>query len=174
MIEIWKPVDGAPGYEVSNLGRARTLDREVTYKDGRVATFRGRNLSVFRGIRGYPSIYLPGGARTHLHRLVASAFVERPAGRDFINHINGDKTDNRAENLEWVTMADNNRHARETGLQNQHGEDCNLTKYGSQLVSAVRRVHQKYGSTYRDLAMLFDMSEMQAADIVKGRTRAKA
>lgn len=174
MDEVWKPVEGAEGYEVSNLGRARTLDRKIVYKDGRIATFKGKDLSVFRGAYGYPAIYLPGGKRKHVHRLVADAFLPRKEGCDVINHINGDKFDNRVENLEWSTASENNRHARATGLQNQHGENCNLTRYSEQIVQAVRRVHAKYGSSYRDLAVLFDMSEMQAADIVKGRTRAKA
>lgn len=52
-----------------------------------------------------------------LHRLIAGAFVERSGGADEVNHINGDKSDNRAENLEWVTHADNLKHAYVTGLR---------------------------------------------------------
>ena len=51
-----------------------------------------------------------------LHRIIAEAFCEKPDGADEVNHINGDKTDNRARNLEWVTRAENLRHAYETGL----------------------------------------------------------
>ncbi len=99
--------------------------------------------------------------------------MPKPEGCNFINHKNGDKRDNRAENLEWVTMARNNRHARETGLNRQHGENCNLTNYGAQLVAALKRVHERFQCSNRELALLFDMSEMQVGDILKGRTRAQ-
>ena len=51
-----------------------------------------------------------------LHRIIAEAFCEKAEGQSEVNHINGRKTDNRAENLEWVTRAENLRHAYETGL----------------------------------------------------------
>ena len=57
--------------------------------------------------------------RAYVHRLIATVFVGRPSGhpeRDCVNHINGIKTDNRPENLEWVTKGENNRHAFKTGL----------------------------------------------------------
>ena len=58
-----------------------------------------------------------GNHRTlSLHRVIAEAFCERPEGANEVNHINGNKTDNRAENLEWVTREENLRHAYENGL----------------------------------------------------------
>lgn len=173
MSEQWKPVPGFEDrYEISDAGRCRSLDRPVTYTDGRKAMFRGRELAGARGVQGYLSVTLEG-QRFLLHRLVGIVFVKRRAGADFINHVNGDKRDNRAVNLEWTDMTGNNRHARSTGLNMQHGERSNLAAYSDQLVAALRRVHQRYGPSYRELALLFDISEMQAADIVKGRTRQK-
>lgn len=68
---------------------------------------------------GYRSIILSyGGFAKHVsvHRIVAEAFCYRPDGADEVNHINGNKLDNRADNLEWVTREENLRHAYETGL----------------------------------------------------------
>ena len=70
---------------------------------------------------GYVEVCLKdtdGSAKTRsLHRLIASAFCARDEGQNEVNHINGVKSDNRAENLEWVTRNDNLRHAYETGLR---------------------------------------------------------
>lgn len=173
----WRPVPGASGYEVSAGGDVRSVDRVVRYKDGRVAHFGGVNLKPTRGNHGYLSVTLGRASgrrqRVLVHQLVAEAFVPKPPGKDIVNHKDGDKRNNAAENLEWHTLRDNNRHARDTGLQRQHGENCNLTQYGDQLVAALRRVHARYRPSYVDLALLFDMSEMQVADIVKGRTRTR-
>lgn len=172
--ERWKPVHGHEDhYEVSSEGRLRSLDRAVTYTDGRVGHFRGRMLSPGRSTEGYLAVALRN-QRALVHRLVAEVFLDQSQRSDTVNHINGDKRDNRAVNLEWATFGQNNRHARETGLLNQHGENCNLTRYSEQLVSAMRRVSERYSPTYRELALLFDVSEMQAADIIKGRTRRRA
>lgn len=174
MDEVWKPVRGFEKmYEVSSAGRVRSVDRWITYKDGRVGRFPGRLLSAGRGVEGYCHVSTTGLRRALVHRLVAEAFLPQPIGCDVVNHLNGDKRDNRAENLEWGTYQSNNRHARDTGLQQQHGENNNLTKYGNQLVAAARRVHSRYSCSYSELAMLFDISQQQAADIIRGRTRVR-
>ena len=169
--EVWKTIPGFEA-EVSNLGRARSKTRTVRYIDGRVAVIKGRDLKASRGSNGYRSITLGAARRLLLHRAVAMCFLgPQPDWADCINHKNGDKLDNSAGNLEWASYAQNNHHARQTGLQNQKGENCNLTKYSDQLVDAVRKVHRKYMPTYVELADLFNISQTTAAQIVKRQSR---
>lgn len=109
-MEVWKMVDGFH-YEVSNLGRVRnTKTRHV--------------LNASLDVVGYPYVTIYGdNARTcrKVHRLVSTAFLgPRPPGLQ-CNHINGIKTDNRVENLEWVTCLRNQQHASEIGLKAKGG-----------------------------------------------------
>lgn len=96
------------GYMVSNLGRV------LSFK-------RGVEIRPFMYKNGYYAVSLRDGKVGHnelIHRLVAEAFVPNDGGLPEVNHINGDKTDNRAENLEWCTRKQNMEHAAATGLLN--------------------------------------------------------
>lgn len=109
--EIWKPICGYEGlYEVSNLGRVRSLDRIVNYNDGRKRLFKSCVLKAAIKKNGYliVSLHKNGEHKTPLvHRLVAKAFIPNPNNLPQVNHINEIKTDNRIENLEWVTCKEN-------------------------------------------------------------------
>lgn len=105
--EKWKPVVGYEGrYEVSDLGRIRSKWFDKILKP------QGMNT-------GYKLISLTVN-RKHknalVHRLVAHAFLESIEGKKLVNHKNGDKSDNRAVNLEWCTYSENIRHAFSIGL----------------------------------------------------------
>lgn len=106
--EKWKPVVGYEGaYEVSDLGRVRSVDRQVW--NGRVWHSKsGRTLSVFRGNYSKVRLKVNGDAKTrNVHTLVAEAFIgERPDGLE-VCHGNGDPHDNRASNLRYDTKAAN-------------------------------------------------------------------
>lgn len=107
--EIWKDIRGFEGrYQVSNMGRVRSLTRTSVDKFGRIHHIRGMILknSLNKG-KGYNRVSLSDGHRnyTHfeVHRLVAIHFVEGYKAGLVVNHKNEIKTDNRAENLEWCT-----------------------------------------------------------------------
>lgn len=122
MEEIWKPIKGYEGlYEVSSLARVRSLDRNVKSKASLsgYSKVKGRILSQGVASNGYCMVALyrdkEQKCRT-VHSLIADAFIPNPSNFPCINHINGIRTDNRIENLEWVTYSENNYHAvRELG-----------------------------------------------------------
>lgn len=118
-MEEWRPIPGFLGrYEVSNLGRVRSLSFSVRCGFGRTRRIVGRVLKQQIDTRGYPSLKL-GFYRPNtfpVHRLVARAFIENPKGLCYVNHNNGIKTDARPINLEWVTKREDCQHAQDFGL----------------------------------------------------------
>lgn len=174
--ETWKPIPGYEGrYEVSDMGRVRSLDRDVTYKDGRRGRRKGQCLrGSYHKSHGYVVISLDSTDKRVLHRLVADAFLPETQFKETVNHINGDKLDNRACNLEWATYERNNDHARSTGLNSQHGMNCNLSRFSDHTIKAAKNVAQRFGLNSQEIADLFEMSETHARYILQGKTRRKA
>ena len=107
-MERWKEIESTGGaILVSDLGRVKSLLRD------------GRILKATPDAKGYLRlrVTINGVKKSYkVHRLVAMAFIDNPDGKPQVNHINGDKADNRACNLEWVTNKENIVHARKTGL----------------------------------------------------------
>lgn len=105
--ETWNPIKGYEElYEVSNLGRVRSLDRVYVRKDGSRYTINGRLMKPFDTKDGYKSVKLRsyGNRKTfRVHRLVAQAFIPNPDNYMIVNHKDEDRINNRADNLEWCT-----------------------------------------------------------------------
>lgn len=157
---------------VSSFGNVKKLPRLITYKDGR--SFQ-REETVLRPKpkQGYPAVDLQVRGRVCIHTLVAEAFIgPRPSWARTVNHKDGNRTNNRAENLEWASYAENNRHARLTKLNNQHGERCNLTVFGDNTVDAIRLLWPTRRFTQKELGALFGMSETHVHEILAGKSRA--
>jgi hypothetical protein len=114
-MEIWKTIKGFEGqYEISNIGNLRSVDRLVEHYKGGKRLCKGSNKNIRLNDKGYYRCNLKKDGKRYdftVHRLVAIAFLEKPFGKDIINHINGIKTDNRVENLEWCNSSENTIHA---------------------------------------------------------------
>ena len=119
-MEIWKDINGYCGYyEISNIGRVKSKKRQT---NNSTTTFMTKEiiLKSYLNKAGYPSVALYVSKKkkstVKVHRLVAKVFISNPHSKKTVNHINGIKTDNRVENLEWATHKENMQHAFETGL----------------------------------------------------------
>lgn len=113
-METWKDVVGHEGYfMVSESGKVKSLDRNYKKSDGTVYPMKGKELSPFISNVGYIRIALRKNGKPikySVHRLVAQAFLEKESGRDFVNHLDGNRSNNHYSNLEWVSMQENNCH----------------------------------------------------------------
>lgn len=115
MEEIWKPIVGWEGlYEVSNLGNVRSVDRYVMQRDY-VRFCKGKMLKPTLHKTNYYIVTLRNSGIqkvSKVHQLVMNTFNPKPSNQKLeINHIDGDKKNNRLENLEWCTHKENLQHA---------------------------------------------------------------
>lgn len=108
MEEIWKDIEGEEGFQVSNLGRVRHITVTILKPDVRPC----HSDLPYAQSRVYIN-------RHHysVHRLVAQAFIDKPKGKEFVNHKDGNPQNNAASNLEWVTAKENTHHALVNGLR---------------------------------------------------------
>ena len=116
MIEIWKVFES--GYEVSNLGNVRSIDRIVETRK-QPLKLKGKLLKPAIDKKGYKrvAIMINGKLSTlKVHRLVAMAFIENVNNKPQVNHKDGNKLNNAINNLEWVNNSENVKHAYENGL----------------------------------------------------------
>lgn len=138
-MEEWKPIADFEGlYEVSNEGRVRSLERVVKDKTkDRTRTFKGKILNNVCANTGYHMISLHKNnsrmARRTVHRLMMAAFSPRDGMENLIvDHINGNRSDNRLENLRWTDFITNNRNTPYIRYLQQILKDNNIDYIGEE------------------------------------------
>lgn len=164
--EVWKPVDGFPNTEVSNLGRVKSLFRG----QDRIRKTQAHQC-------GYEVVKLQCGnfrKWCRVHVLVMEAFIgPKPKGWD-VNHIDGCKQNNRLENLEYVTRSYNHKHAFQLGLAKSPFRHYQGSKHPGSKVkeSDVHTMREMFaqGIPRRSIAEKFDISPYTVWDIVKRRS----
>ena len=151
-MEIWKDIEGYEGYyQVSNLGRVKSLIRKVQGTNTKSEEFLKLPLSN----SGYHRVHLSKKSKVKLysvHRLVAIAFIQNIENKPQVNHKNGIKTDNRCDNLEWCTISENRKHSYDNGFQSKKGINHHLVKLTEEQVRNIK---------YND----FDLNNVQLSKI---------
>lgn len=157
----WRDIQGYEGiYQISRCGQVRRIAKGSGAKPGLI-------LKTFDNGRGYRyiSLYKNGKTRNFSqHSLMAKAFIPNPENKPQVNHINGRKSDNRLENLEWVTLSEQMIHAYGTGLA-PSGEYNHMSKLTEYEVGVIRRLWMA-GVPRPVIASCFGISKSQVHRIV--------
>lgn len=171
--EEWKDVEGYEGiYQVSNLGRLKSLERIVHSKkwDRREPL---KILSPPKLKNGYLLATLRKEGKSEkvlLHRLIAKAFIPNPNNLPQINHIDGNKQNNNISNLEWVTAQENIIHAYTNNLMHPaRGIRINFGHFTEEDIREIRRKGEE-GMSQRKIAAEYGVKQGAIWLILKRKT----
>lgn len=173
-MEEWKDIEGYPGYQVSNLGRVKSLVK--AYRREEIILKGSPNTTGYILVQLYPE---PRKRKSLLvHRLVMLTFQPNPVMDELeVNHKDLDTTNNRMSNLEWVTQRENKDHylasdkVKTVIIKVLKGEEQHLSKLTECQVLEIRAIHKlnQYESI-KGLLEIYGISRSAFRDIVKGRT----
>ena len=159
MVE-WRPIAVTCGlYEVSNNGDIRRWHKPI-----------GAHLKVskWRGYYFFTASVDGKKRQLRVHRAVAESFLPNPLNKPQVNHKNGNKLDNRLDNLEWATAKENSIHAVKNGLNKSRGEKHPMAKLKLEDVINIRVLWALGGISQTELARLFRVGRSTVGDIIRG------
>lgn len=170
--EIWKEVAGYEGlYEVSDQGRVRSMPRVLVDCLGRRSRWKSKILDG--GVTGgYRTIMLCKPNSQYMEsvaRLVALAFKKNPKNKPEVNHKNGNKLDNSADNLEWSTHQENCAH-RQAVLRKCICQDGPGAVMTNAQVRKMRKIRAETGATYPQIAKMFSLNKITVYAAITGRS----
>lgn len=145
LYEVWKDVTGFEGlYMVSSFGRIKGCSKLIKHYKGGFSRRKERILKTSEDRYGYLKVVLQRDKKrlhTTVHRVVAKAFLKNPNNLPQVNHEDGNKKNNRVDNLTWCNTSYNIRHAIDNGLidhEKVSGENCYITNLTNELVLEIR------------------------------------
>lgn len=158
---IWKQIKDYEGlYEIS--------------EDGNIRNKKGSLKIVSPNKRGYKRVTLCKNGKEKIisiHRLVAEAFIPNPENKPQVNHINGIRSDNNVENLEWCTQSENQLHAFSTGLQKGNvGESNGRSKITDLQAKEIRSLYNDNRASPAKLSKQFNVSPKTIRRIISSKT----
>lgn len=148
--------------EYKTLGIA---DYDITVDGEIINRNTGRKVKPQPNGKGYLRVSI-GKKLMFVHRLVAEKYIPNPDCKPQVNHKDGDKKNNKASNLEWVTNSENREHAIVNGLQIK-GNACSWSKLDSKKVEFIRN-HPELSA--KELADLFDVTSSAIKAVKKRRS----
>lgn len=163
---LWRDIPDYEGkYRVSDSGMVMRIGAGTGVTHGRILK-QGTHKMGYRIVQLWKNNV---GHRFLVHRLVCAAFYGLiPDGYE-VNHINGDKADNRVENLEYVTRIENLQHAFDIGLMNNVGSSNPMSKLTEAQVAEIRALHAG-GMGYKNIAKQYGVTWEAVRNIIKGRS----
>ena len=174
--EVWKSISGYEQlYEISNLGRVKSLPRLIKARNPFISKEYIRKPVLYNN--GYLCIRLSkdGFVKNHsLHRLIATEFLNKLDESYEVNHIDGNKLNNSLDNLEWVTKADNQKHAHKLGLNKSNFkpmfEELNGNSKLSKTEIIIIKDKLSKGISQRRIADEHNVTQATIADINRNKT----
>ncbi len=162
----WKTIPGFSRYKASTDGEIYTPN----WRGGKT----GRLLNPAKDKMGYLRTVLVSdlgeNCTIKVHRIIASTFLPNPDSKATVNHKNGIKTDNRAENLEWATRSENVAHSFKTGLQSNKGVKNPISKLTEEQVIEIRRLFKPREMGRKKLAEIYGVKPTTIKDIIQRRS----
>ena len=169
-IEEWKNIPEFEGYQISNIGRVRSIDR---FSGNRKGIIKGKELVQTSNKRRYLEVRLFKNNKSTakvIHRLVANAFIPNPESKPQVNHIDGNKLNNRVDNLEWMSNSENQKHAYSLGLQpSRAGENNSKAKLTDKDVTLLKELYNS-GKSVVEVSKSTNINLSLIRQIIYGRS----